>query len=75
MSVHIDPKPFPAEQHEICTFSCKPCPLSSSQTTQVELFPGPDQLQKLNQFEPVLVSGNFMKNLKFPTFHIDFTHI
>ena len=43
-------------------------------TTQEDIFPGPSQLQKLNQFEPVLVSAKFMKNLKFSNFHINFTH-
>ena len=46
----------------------------SSWTTQVEIFPGPSQLQKLNQFKPVLASGKFMKNLNFPTSCINFTH-
>ena len=73
MSVCIDLKPVPAEQFRNGTLSCKPCPLSLSQTTQVELFPKPDQLQKLGQFEPVLALGNFIKNLKFQTFCINFT--
>ena len=46
-------------------------PSGSSWTTQVEIFPGPSQLQKA---ELVLVSGKFMKNLKFPTSRIYFTH-
>ena len=71
MSVCIDFTPAPAEQHKIHTISHKPHPLW---TTQVEIFPGPIQLQKLNQFKPVLVSDNLMKNLKFPTSHINFTH-
>ena len=29
---------------------------------------------KNNQFKPVLASAEFMKNLKFPTFNINFTH-
>ena len=43
-------------------------------TTQEEIFPGPSQLQKLNQFKPVLASGKNLKNLKFPPFHTNFTH-
>ena len=43
-------------------------------TTQEETFPGPSQLQKLNQFKPVLASGKNPKNLKFSTFNTIFTH-
>ena len=48
-------------------------PSAHLQTTQ-EIFPGQLQLQKLNQFEPVLVSAESMKNLKFTTFSTNFTH-
>ena len=41
---------------------------------QEEIFLGPSQLQKLDQFQPVLASGRFMKNLRFSTFCITFTH-
>ena len=74
MSVCIDLEPVPAEQHEMHIISHKPCTLSSSQTTQVEIFPGQSQLKKLNQFKPVLASGKFKKNLKFPNSCINFTH-
>ena len=55
-------------------FSHKPCPLSSSQDHPRGNFPGPSQLQKLNQFQPVLVSGKNLKNLKFSPFCTNFTH-
>ena len=48
--------------------------LGSSQTTHKDIFLGPSQLQKLNQFKPVLVSGKILKNLKFPTFCTNLTH-
>ena len=38
-----------------------------------KIFPGPSQLQKLNQFKQVLVSGKSMKNLKFSPFYTNFT--
>ena len=43
-------------------------------TTQEEILPGPSQLQKLNQFKPVLASGKNLKNLKFPPFCTNLTH-
>ena len=43
-------------------------------TTQEDIFPGQLQLQKLNQLKPVLASAEFIKNLKFPTFCINFIH-
>ena len=43
-------------------------------TTQEETFPGPSQLQKLNQFKPVLASGKNPKNIKFLPFCTNFTH-
>ena len=49
-------------------------PLSLSQTTQEEIFPGPSQLQKLNQLKPVLASAKSTKNLKFSNFCTNFTH-
>ena len=52
----------------------KPCPLSSSQDHPRRIFPEQLQLQNLNQFEPVLASAEFTKNLKFPTFNTNFTH-
>ena len=48
--------------------------LGSSQTTHEDIFPEPSQLQKLNQFKPVLASGKILKNLKFPTFCTNLTH-
>ena len=64
-----------AETCKIRTFHVNHAPFSSSQTTQEEIFPGPSQLQKLNQFKPVLASVKFIKNIKFSTFHINFTHL
>ena len=74
MPVCIGFPPVYAETHEICTLLCKPCPLSSSQTTQEEIFPGSSQAAKLNQFKPVFTSVKLMKSLKFPMFCINFTH-
>ena len=62
---------------QVLAFSHKPRPLSSSQDHPRRNFPrttGPSQLQKLNQFKPVLASGKNLKNLKFPPFHTNFTH-
>ena len=62
------------EKCEIQTFHINHAHLSLSQTTQEEIFPGPSQLQKLNQFKLILASGKNLKNLKFPTFNTIFTH-
>ena len=55
-------------------FCINHAPSAHLKTTQEEIFPGQLQLQKLNQFKPVLASAKFTKNLKFPTFSINFTH-
>ena len=74
MLVCIGFTPVYTETHEIHTLSHKPCPSAHLKTTQEDIFPVSSQLQKLNQFEPVLAAAEFMKNLKFPTFCINFTH-
>ena len=49
-------------------------PSGHLKTTQEEFSESNCSCKNLNQFEPVLVSAESTKNLKFPTFNTNFTH-
>ena len=74
MPVCIGNTPVYTETCEFWHFHINHAHSAHPKTTQEETFPGPSQLQKLNQFKPVLVSGKNPKNLKFPPFCTNFTH-
>ena len=74
MPVCIGKTPVYTEKHEFQHFHINRTHSAHSKTTQEETFPGPSQLQKLNQFKPVLASGKILKNLKFLPFCTNFTH-
>ena len=50
-------------------------PSAHLKTTQEEFSQSNCSCKNLNQFEPVLASAKFMKNLKFPTFCTNLTHL
>ena len=74
MPVCIGNTPVYTETCEFWHFHVNHAHSAHPKTTQEEIFPGPSQLQKLNQFKPGLVSGKNLKNLKFPHFCTNFTH-
>ena len=74
MPVCIGNTPVYTETCEFQHFHVNHAHSAHPKTTHEETFPGPSQLQKLNQFKPVVVSAKNPKNLKFPPFHTNFTH-
>ena len=74
MPVCIGNTPVYTETCEFQHFHINHAHSADPKTTQEETFTGPSQLEKLNQFKPVLASGKNPKSLKFPPFCTNVTH-